>query len=168
MNLNKESIRGGVEESESLFIAANTAWDAGDLEQAFSLLFRSAVLGNVSSQLDLGYFFDQGLSVKVDKRKALEWYHRAYKQGEAGAANNIATIYREWGDSKKMLWWFRRAASMGHLDVALELGKRYETGLDVPRSRKKAEEYYRRVLLSPLANEDDKARASDRLAGLGK
>ena len=106
--------------------------------------------------------------MKVDKRKALEWYYRAYKQGEAGAANNIATIYREWGDSKKMLWWFRRAASMGDLDTLLELGKRYETGSDVPRSRKKAEEHYRRVLLSPLANEDDKARASERLAGLSQ
>ena len=168
MKLNKESVRKELEEGKALFIAANTAWDNGDLEQAFALFSRAAMLGDVSSQLDLGYFFDQGLFVNVDKRKALEWYHHAYKQGDAGAANNIATIYRDWGDLKKMLWWFRRAAAMGDLDVLLELGKRYEKGLDVPRSKRKAEEHFRRVLVSTWATEDHKSKASSRLAGLSK
>jgi TPR repeat protein len=136
------------------------------LRQALALFTQAANLGDVSSQLDLGYFFDQGLSVKKDKKKALEWYRRAYRQGDAGAANNIATVYRDWGDTRKMLWWFRRAAAMGDIDVLLELGKRYEKGLAVARNPAKAKVFYRRVLVNKCATEDDKAEATARLAGL--
>ena len=104
--------------------------------------------------------------VKKDKKKALEWYRRAYRQGDAGAANNIATVYRDLGDTRKMLWWFRRAAAMGDLDVLLDLGKRYEKGLAVSRNPAKAKIFYRRVLANKCATHDDKAEARARLAGL--
>ncbi len=58
-------------ENDKLFVEANTAWDAGDLRRAFQLFSRAAELGDSSSQLDLGYFFDRGLHVKKDKTKAM-------------------------------------------------------------------------------------------------
>ena len=121
MSGKKRTAGNGSQEKNRLFTQANAAWDKGDLRQAFALFMQAAKLGDVSCQLDLGYFFDQGLSVKKDKKKALEWYRRAYRQGDAGAANNIATVYRDLGDTRKMLWWFRRAAAMGDLDVLLDL-----------------------------------------------
>lgn len=158
----------GLQKKNALFNQANEAWDSGDLRQAFALFAQAAELGDVSSQLDLGYFFDQGLSVKKDKKKALVWYHRAYRQGDAGAANNIATIYRDSGETTKMLWWFRRAAAMGDLDVLLELGKRYERGLDVATNPTKAKVYYRSVLANKHATKNDKSEAAARLADLSE
>jgi TPR repeat protein len=166
MSGKKRTAGNGSQEKNRLFTQANAAWDKGDLRQAFALFMQAAKLGDVSCQLDLGYFFDQGLSVKKDKKKALEWYRRAYRQGDAGAANNIATVYRDLGDTRKMLWWFRRAAAMGDLDVLLDLGKRYEKGLAVSRNPAKAKIFYRRVLANKCATHDDKAEARARLAGL--
>jgi TPR repeat protein len=151
---------------DRMFIQANAAWDHGDLREAFELFMKAAKLGDVSSQLDLGYFFDQGLSVRKDKKKALKWYRKAYWQGDAGAANNIATIYRDLGDTKKMLWWLRRAAAMGDVDVQLDLGKRYERGLAVPKDPVKAKLFYRRVLANKSATENDRVKATARLAVL--
>jgi TPR repeat protein len=158
----------GSREKKRLFKAANVAWDSGDLRQAFKLFTQAAQLGDVSSQLDLGYFFDQGLSVKKDKKKAIEWYYKAYLRGDAGAANNIGTVYRDLGDTNKMLWWFRRAAAMGDPDVILDLGRRYESGSAVRRNLKKAKLFYRRVLSSKYATEDGKAEARARLAELSQ
>ncbi|NOS72516.1 MAG: sel1 repeat family protein [Verrucomicrobia bacterium] len=158
----------GPQEKNRLFKNANTAWDNGDLRGAFALFTRAAHLGDRASQLDLGYFFDQGLFVKKNKQKALVWYHRAYQQGDASAANNIATVYRDLGDIRKMLWWFRRAAAMGDLDALLDFGKRYEKGLEVPRNPLKAKSYFGRVLANKHASKEDKAEALSRLSRLRK
>jgi TPR repeat protein len=120
-------------------------------------------MGDAASQVDLGYFFDNGLAVKNDKEQALKWYYKAYRQGDAGAANNIATVYRDLGATKKMLWWLRRAAAMGDPDVMLDLGRRYEEGLAVPRNLKKAKGYYRRVLAHRFASTEGRAEARTRL-----
>ncbi|HXJ76012.1 MAG TPA: sel1 repeat family protein, partial [Candidatus Dormibacteraeota bacterium] len=84
-------------EDTSLFVRANAAWDRGDLRHAFELFSQAAEAGDASSQLDLGYFFDCGLHVKSDKTKAMHWYRQAYRRGEPGAANNIATLHRDSG-----------------------------------------------------------------------
>jgi len=164
---NKKDVITG-EEKQRLFTEANTAWDNGDLRKAFTLFLRAAELGDKASQVDLGYFFDNGLSVKKNKKKALEWYHNAYQQGDAGAANNIGTVYRDLGETKRMLWWFRKAAAMGDPDVLLDLGKRYESGLAVPINLGKARVFYRRVIASPHATDDGKAEAKTRLSELSK
>ncbi len=153
-------------EKSRLFNEADAAWDKGDLRQAFILFMQAAKLGDRASQLDLGYFFDNGLFVKKDKKKAMEWYYKAYRQDDAGGANNIGTVYRDFGETRKMLWWFRRAAAMGDLDALLDLGKRYEKGLAVPRNLAKAKVFYRRVLANKCATHDDKAEARARLAGM--
>jgi hypothetical protein len=48
---------------KSLFEQANEAWDKGDLKVALKVFMQSASLGDAGSQLDLGYFFDNGLAV---------------------------------------------------------------------------------------------------------
>jgi uncharacterized protein len=150
-----------------LFMQANKAWDKGNLQLAFNLFMQSAESGDRGSQLDLGYFFDNGLSVKRDKKMALHWYRKAYLQGDAGAANNIATVYRNLGDTKKMLWWFRRAAEMGDIDVLFDMAKRYETGTMVPKNACKAKAFYRRVISCEHATSEEKAQAKARLSQLG-
>jgi uncharacterized protein len=150
------------------FRAANVAWDRGDLRRAFDLFSRAAEAGDRASQLDLGYFFDTGLYVRADKAQALHWYHKAYRQGDEGAANNIAIIHREMGQTGKMIWWFRRAAALGEHDAFFELGRCYELGLGVPRNFDKAKRLYRRVLTSRDVIENTREQACQRLARLEK
>jgi len=151
---------------DRLFLEANRAWDIGELDRAFRLFMQAATMGDASSQLDLGYFYDKGLYVRKNKKMAIRWYRKAYAQGHPGGANNIATVYRELGDTRRMLWWFRRAAAMGDPDVLLDLGKRYEAGLAVPKDVAKAKRCYRGVFQSRFASKDDRAEARDRLANL--
>jgi TPR repeat protein len=153
---------------DKLFIEANAAWDKGDLQRAFTLFLQAAKMGDRSSQLDLGYFFDNGLYVKKNWREALQWYHKAYEQGDASGANNIATVYRDMGDTQKMLWWYRKAVAMGDDEVLLELGKRYEAGLEVSENKEKAKEFYHRVVESAAVSECAREEAGNRLASLEK
>ena len=154
--------------NDKLFVKANTAWDKGDLQRAFKLFSCAAEAGDVSSQVDLGSFFDRGLYVKKDKKMAMHWYHQAYRQGDASAANNIAILHRECGCTGKMVWWFRRAVAMGDHDALLELGKCYETGIGLPKSPRRALLCYRRVLVSEQVTQFSQERAKRRLASLKK
>ena len=153
---------------DKLFVDANAAWDRGDLQRAYQLFARAAELGDASSQLDLGYFFDRGLHVKQDKKQAMHWYYRAYRQGEASAANNIATIHRERGHVKRMLWWFGRAVAMGEQDALLELGKYYESAVGRENDTKNAKTCYRRVLRSKYVTQLTREQAKRRLSKLEK
>lgn len=166
MKATKQRSRRCSDEKNRLFNEACAAWDRGDLPQAFALFTRGAELGDSASLVDLGYFYDNGIFVKKNKGKALQCYRKAYAQGDAGAANNIATVYRDIGDEKKMLWWFRRAAAMGDIDVLLDLAERYEQGDAVSKNPAKAEELYRRILANKNATQDDKVRARTRLVAL--
>jgi TPR repeat protein len=153
-------------EKNKLFVKANAAWDRGDLSRAFELFSCAAEAGDVSCQLDLGYFFDRGLHVKKDNKKAMHWYYQAYRQGDAGAANNIATLHRECGRTGRMIWWFRRAVAMGDHDALLELGKCYEAGIGLPKSPRQATLCYHRVLASDQVTQLSQERAKRRLSRL--
>lgn len=152
------------QEANRLFLKANAAWDAGDVKTAFDLFQRAAELGDPSSQLDLGYFFDCGLHVPKDKSRALYWYLRAYRQGKASAASNIATIHRDCKNPTKMVWWFRRAIAMGDNDALLELGKSYQTGIGVRKDPNRAERCYQRLVASQAVTEHGREQAMKLLA----
>jgi hypothetical protein len=151
---------------DRLFRTADAAWDRGDLERAFGLFFQAAEAGDPFSQLNLGYFFDTGLYVDRDKQKALHWYHKAYCEGEAAGANNIATMHRQSGEFGKMVWWFRRAAALGNDDAFFELGRCYEEGLGVVKNVAKARRLYGRVLVSKNVMHNTREQAVNRLANL--
>lgn len=151
-----------------LFIKADAAWDRGDLRRAFQLFLCAAESGDSPSQLNVGYFFDRGLHVKKDKTKAMHWYYQAYRQSDASAANNIATLHRECGSTGRMIWWFRRAVAMGDHDALLDLGKCYETGLGLPKQPRQAMICYRRVLASEQVTQFTKEQAKRRLLRLSR
>lgn len=155
-------------QAEHLAFAADAAWDKGDLRQAFTLFMKAARMGHLAGQLNGGYFFDVGLFVKQDKQQAMYWYRKAYSKHDPAAANNIATIYRDLGNTRRMLWWFKRAGAMGDPDALLELGKWYEIGLHVPRDYHRARLCYRGVFKSRYATEDDRRVAEERLTNLRK
>ena len=128
------------------FMKASAAWEQGDLKVAFEEFQLGAQDGDTSCQLNLGLFYDDGLYVEQDKNKALYWYRKVYKSGEASGANNIATIWRDRGQHKKALWWFHRAISLGDGDALIDVAQMYEDGVGVKKSPRNALRYYMKAL----------------------
>lgn len=157
-----------ITKSDHHFKDACSAWDSGDLAKAFGLFSRAAESGDSSCQLNLGYFYDCGLHVARDQGLARYWYHRAYRQGEASAASNIAMIHRDSHEYSRMIWWWRAAARMGDADALLELGRCYESGCGVPRNRDRAMGCYAQLLASSHVTGVSRQTAEGRLRHLQK
>lgn len=111
--------------ADELFVRAYEGTERGEFHSAFRLLLAAAKLGDSGAQLNLGFAYDTGIGVKSNRRAALYWYRRAYRNGERAAASNIATVYRSEGNLKKTLLWFQRAAKLGDGDANLEIAKIY-------------------------------------------
>jgi hypothetical protein len=59
------------------------AFKAGDYQKAFRLLKPLAKQGDAWAQYGLGVMYDEGNGVSVDNAKAVHWYTKAAKQGQA-------------------------------------------------------------------------------------
>jgi TPR repeat protein len=111
--------------AKSIFVRADKLWDEGKLELALRLFMKAAKAGDVGAEQNLGYFYDRGLGVRRNRARALHWYMRAYRHGYASAATNIGTVWRDSGEPRRALSWFRRAVKMGDDDANLEIAKYY-------------------------------------------
>lgn len=112
----------------------DAAEDAEDFETAFSAFERGAKLGNASCWVRLGYLYDTGKGVQVDKSKAMQCYRNAWRNQDVCAANNIAVLYREQGRRRTMFQWYKRAANIGDGSAHLNVAKCYLDGVGVRRS----------------------------------
>jgi TPR repeat protein len=151
---------------KKLFNDARVAWDKNNLRRAFELFGKCAEFGDSSCQSNLGYFYDVGLHVKKNKKMAFNWYYKAYRTGDGCAAENIAILHREKGDTNKMLWWLKKAVVLRDGDALFQLGKCYEGHWRVRKNLIKAKSYYRRVLRSKYVTQESIERAQERLAAL--
>ena len=108
-----------------LFIRADREGDLGHMRSAFRLFLAAAKAGDVNAQTRVGYCYDVGQGVRVDRSAALHWYMRAYRRGDAIAAHNIGTIWRDRQNSRRAAEWFRRAVRLGHDDDHLDIARLY-------------------------------------------
>ena len=63
------------------------------LKKGFDACHRSAELGLVEAQFNLGVMFEDGLGTKQNFKKAATWYHRAATSGDERAMNNLGSLY---------------------------------------------------------------------------
>ena len=129
MNLRKASqtrkTRISRVQADALFKRADQYWDKGELKKAFRLFLSAAKAGDGSSQLNVGYFYDQGIGVRPNRSFALYWFKRAYRRGDAYASTNIGTIWRDQHKLGRALYWFQRAVDLGDQDANLQIAKIY-------------------------------------------
>jgi TPR repeat protein len=140
-------------------------WDRRDIRGAFGLLLSLAERGVAVAYLNLGYFFDRGLGVQKSEAKALYWYRRAYRNGDASGANNIGTIFRDRGESRRAIAWFSRALKHGEHGSALEIAKIY---LNAGKQRARIAKYLKIVLASDRVSESDEEEAARLLKTLAR
>lgn len=109
-----------------LFNRADAEWERGRKKKAFSLFLRAALLGEAAAQHNVGYFYHVGIGVKRNKKRALFWYKKAWRNDrETGTCINIAKVYESQKKHRVALAWWQKAISKGDGEAALELAKVY-------------------------------------------
>ena len=110
-------------QAEALFREGWRLLDAGDDRRGARALLESARLGHVEAQQGVGYLFDVGKGVRRSVETAFKWYKIAARAGDAAAAANIGTLYKEQNKRTVAMRWFERALRLGIPDVLLEIAQ---------------------------------------------
>jgi hypothetical protein len=141
-----------------------------DYEAAMKLFRQTAEKGDPYGQVSLGYMYDMGQGVPVDKVEAAAWYRLAADQGQADAQNKLGVLYYLGEGIEKDLVqavaWFRKAADQGIADAQNNLGEMYRDGEGVPVDRAQARTLFQQAKDNPAAAEVDSDRAARNLANL--
>ena len=90
-------VAGKQDHSLALFKLAEHFFEVAEndsyLKKGFDACHRSAELGLVEAQFNLGVMFEDGLGTEQNFKKAATWYHRAANGGNKRAMNNLASLY---------------------------------------------------------------------------
>jgi hypothetical protein len=74
-------------------------------------------------QMGEKYYYGRG--IKMDKKKAFEYYMQAARGGHAGAQYSVGFMYRNGRgvdvDLQKARYWYQKAADQGHVSARYEL-----------------------------------------------
>lgn len=119
--------------------------DASDMAKLlFSAMFESAKDGQVDAQLELADAYASHTKGAIgDKARALFWYKKAAKQGNAVAQNWVGRYYEMgWGLAEKDFGqareWYAKSAAQGESVAQFNLGKMYYFGRDTEKDYAKA------------------------------
>ena len=92
-----------------------------DYQEAFKFFKNSAEGGYPSGIMMLGYCYDTGIGINIDKQKAVELYQKAANLGHKLAQYNLGGSY-EVGDGiekniDKAIYWYEQSANQGDKDA---------------------------------------------------
>ncbi len=93
-----------------------------DLLEASRWYHCAAVQGNAGAQSALSNLLSTGDGVARDCVAAVSWAKKAVAQGDASAAHNLGTIYRDQRKPAIAFRWYQRAVFMGNYDSLLQVG----------------------------------------------
>ena len=83
----------------------------------FARYLELANQGDIISQNNVGWMYQQARGVQADDAKAFEWYTKAANQGDACAQNNAGLLNRDGQgaprDDAKAIEWFTKGANQG-------------------------------------------------------
>jgi len=148
-----------------LFLAADTAYDQGDLELAFNLFSQAANKGDDSAMSRLSIMYSEGEGVLRNIDQSIYWDLKAIAAGSVVSLNNLAITYRTDGDIEESKKWFEKAIEAGDGDAALELAKTY---LTYENNKLQALSYLQKVIVSDDTCEDSVEEANYLINELGK
>ena len=115
--------------------------------KAFDLFEEAARLGSMQSQNSFNVGTDK--EVKEGYKRAVFWYERAARQGNATAQTNLGRMYFEGRGVKKdyeeAFYWFAKAVRQENSTAQVYLGKMYEEGKGVKKDYDKALHWYGRA-----------------------
>lgn len=110
---------------------------------------KAAQAGDSKAQMSLGYMFETGQEVPLNKERAAHWYREAAKQGETQAALVLALMLESGDgipkDSREAARWFTQAAVAGNPDAQQSLAYMYQQGDGVDQDIARAAAWYERA-----------------------
>lgn len=112
-------------------------------KKAVRWLRRAAQHGLSPAQNTLGVILSNGDGVRKDIDEALWWMKKAFHAGDMCAAQNIALTYRQIGDLRTAVKWFRKSVDAGDGDALIQLGIHYYWGKGVRKNPKAAVRCFR-------------------------
>lgn len=113
------------------------------VKEAVQWLRRAAEHGSAPAQNNLGIVLGNGNGARKNVQEALFWLRRAFRGGNSCAGPNLAVTYRENGNFKAAVRWFRRAVAAGDGDALVELGIHYYWGKGVRANQRAAVKCFR-------------------------
>jgi hypothetical protein len=117
---------------------------------------RSAAHGNTSAQTNLGVILSSAKASKEDRREALMWLKRAARTGNGCALHNAAIVYREGGELRRAVYWFRKNAALGDDDAQIQLGIHCYWGRGIRADHSAAIQYWRMATKGENLSEADR------------
>jgi TPR repeat protein len=112
---------------------------------------QAAANGNARAQLSLGYMYENGDKVAMNKEEAIKWYRLAADSGEIQAMISLGVMYETGEGVTKNLteaaFWFRKAASAGDPDAQQSVAFMYESGLGLVQDETEAARWYEKAAM---------------------
>jgi TPR repeat protein len=112
-------------------------------EKALLYYNKSALLDNPHAVLAIGFFYQQGWSVKEDCSEAIDYYLKAYEMGLIKAIPHMIEVYTLQKDYISAIKWINIGIAANNSDSIMLLGTLYEKGQGVRKSWKRAAELYK-------------------------
>ncbi|CAG1020459.1 Secretory immunoglobulin A-binding protein EsiB [Methylococcales bacterium] len=106
----------------------------------------SAEQGNQYAQCSLSNILSTGEGIAQDYKAAIYWAKKAMAQGNAQAAFNLGTIYRDLKKPARAFHCYQCAASMGDKDSLLQLGLCCLFGFGTKQNFDTAYSYFQEIL----------------------
>lgn len=133
---------------------AKDLMEAGQFEQAMTMLLPAAHAGNADAEELIGIMYAMGLGVERDDERAFEWYLRSSMRGHPGAQSGVGWYY-EIGrgmpepDLVRGYMWYRLSAIGGDPDAAISLEEiiKKMTPEEIDRAQRLIDDY--RPMLYP-------------------
>lgn len=120
-------------------------YNNGDYDKAM-VLFKVAAEFDDNAECKLGNMYRFGKGVPKDYEKALYWYHRSAKKGNAFAESNIGSMYRfgEGVNKDYMIAfeWYMKSAKKGNEYAQQNIGSMYRFGEGVAKNAQQAFFWY--------------------------
>ncbi len=120
----------------------------GDYEECLDLAKKSAEQGNCDAMWTLGLAYEHGRGVKVDLKKAFEYYEKGANLNHAPSQNNLALFYFKGNivkqDFEKAFELIKKSAENGYGVAFYNLARCYEFGNGTEIDFLKAIEWYKK------------------------
>ena len=135
-----------------------------DYKEFFKWCRKSAEMGFIIAQLELGYFYKEGKEIVQDYKEAFKWYRRAAEQGDASAQLELGYLYVAGNgteqDDHEAIKWRLRAAEQGNKFVARNLGGHYAGGYGIEKDNIQA---YKWFSIAAINGDEDSQKYKQRL-----
>jgi hypothetical protein len=122
---------------------------AAQTENYVAFMLQEAELGNVTTQLTLGFMYAAGLDVPQNYAEAAKWYRKAADQGNDQAQTELGLMYEKGQgvlqDYVEAAKWYRKGADQGYAHAQWSLGGMYFDGRSVRQDYVEAAKWFRKA-----------------------